>query len=51
MAKKTLHRFIGMRPKQVWPFERADSNVAISLSLPNIVEWMGWISILLFIIV
>jgi hypothetical protein len=42
-AKKTPHRFIGMKPKRVWPFETADSNVAISLSLQNIVDWMGWI--------
>ena len=40
-----------MRPKRVWPFEKADSTVTISLSLQNIVDWMGWISKLLFIIV
>ena len=49
--KKTPHRSIGMRPKRVWPFETADSDVMISLSLQNMVDWMGWISKLLFKIV
>ena len=40
-----------MRPKRVWPFETADSNDTISSSLQSIVDWMGWISRLLFKIV
>jgi hypothetical protein len=31
--RKTPHRPITMKPIQIWPFERADSNVKISMSL------------------